>query len=56
VSRADPRIVGRMADSRHMAWYVFDALLVLVPLAIVIYFLTFPDKFDALLAWMVRTL
>jgi len=45
-----------MAESRNMVWYALDALLVLVPLAIVIYFIAFPDKFDAFLAWMVRTL
>ena len=45
-----------MSESRHTLWYVLDALLVLVPLAIVIYFISFPDKFDAFMAWMVRTL
>jgi hypothetical protein len=45
-----------MSESRHALWYVLDALLVLVPLAIIIYFISFPDKFDAFLAWMVRTL
>jgi hypothetical protein len=45
-----------MSESRHMLWYAFDAVIVLVPLAIIIYFIAFPDKFDAFLAWMVRTL
>lgn len=45
-----------MSESRHALWYALDALLILVPLAIVIYFIAFPDKFDAFLAWMVRTL
>jgi hypothetical protein len=56
VSRADPGIVGCMAESRKMIWYALDVLIVLVPLAIVIYFISFPDKFDAFLAWLVRTL
>ena len=56
MSRADPRIVGIDERISPHVWYVLDALLVLVPLAIVIYFISFPDKFDAFLAWMVRTL
>ncbi len=31
-----------------------DVLLVLVPLAVVIYFLAYPDRFDAFLNWVVR--
>jgi hypothetical protein len=33
--------------------YALDALLVLVPLVVVIYFLAYPDKFNAFLNWMV---
>jgi hypothetical protein len=42
-----------MPEARKVAKYTFDVLLVFVPLAIVIYFCTYPDKFDAFLNWMV---
>ena len=34
----------------------FDVLLIVVPLAIVIYFLFSPNSFNAFLDWMMRTL
>jgi hypothetical protein len=33
-----------------------DVLLIVIPLAIVIYFLSNPDAFNAFLDWMMRTL
>jgi hypothetical protein len=33
-----------------------DALLIVIPLVIVIYFLSNPDAFNAFLDWMMRTL
>ena len=33
----------------------FDVLLIAIPLAIVIYFSTSPDAFNAFLDWMMRT-
>jgi hypothetical protein len=41
-----------MAEPRKIAKYTFDALLVLVPLVIVIYFLAYPDAFNAFLNWV----
>jgi hypothetical protein len=45
-----------MPEVRKFARYTLDALLVLVPLAVIIYFLAYPDSFDASLNWMVRLL
>ncbi len=42
-----------MAEVRKITKYTFDVLLVLVPLAVVIYFLAYPDKFNASLNWIV---
>jgi hypothetical protein len=42
-----------MAEVRKIAKYALDVLLVAVPLVVVIYFLTYPDKFNAFLNWMV---
>jgi hypothetical protein len=39
--------------ARKIAKYTLDVLLILVPLAAVLYFGTYPDKFDAFLNWMV---
>ena len=33
-----------------------DIVLIFVPLAVVSYFLAFPDKFDAFLDWLMRVL
>jgi hypothetical protein len=38
-----------MTEGRKIARYTLEALLVLVPLAVVIYFLAYPDSFDAVL-------
>ena len=37
-----------MAEARKIAKYTFDALLVFVPLAVVLYFLAYPDKIQCL--------
>lgn len=42
----------RMAEARKIAKYTFDALLVFVPLAVVLYFLAYPDRFNAFLNWI----
>ena len=42
-----------MAEIRKIARYSLETLLVLVPLAVVIYFLAYPDNFNAFLNWMV---
>jgi hypothetical protein len=39
--------------ARTVARYSLEASLVLVPLAVVIYFLAYPDHFDAFLNWLV---
>jgi hypothetical protein len=43
-----------MPPARTIVKYTFDALLIFVPLAIVIYFLFDPDAFNAALRWLVR--
>jgi hypothetical protein len=43
-----------MTEGRKIIRYTLEVLLLLVPLAIVIYFLTYPDKFDAFLDWLVK--
>jgi hypothetical protein len=45
-----------MLAARKTIAYIRDALLVFVPLGGLIYFLAFPDAFDAFLNWMVRLL
>jgi hypothetical protein len=42
-----------MPRARTVARYSLEASLVLVPLAVVIYFLAYPDQFDAFLNWLV---
>jgi hypothetical protein len=42
-----------MTEVRKIAKYTLDVLLVAVPLMVVIYFLAYPDKFNAFLNWMV---
>ena len=37
---------------RAIAKYTFDALLVFDPLAVVLYFLAYPDRFNAFLNWI----
>jgi hypothetical protein len=41
-----------MSEARTIVRYSAEALLVLIPLVIVIYFLAFPDAFDAFLNWI----
>jgi hypothetical protein len=41
-----------MPESRKIVRYSAEAFLLLVPLAAVIYFLAFPDAFDAFLNWL----
>jgi hypothetical protein len=43
-----------MPDARKVARYSVDILLILVPLAVVLYFVAFPDRFDAVLDWFFR--
>lgn len=45
-----------MPKLRTIAKYGFDLLLVLAPLAVVIYFLFDPGAFDAFLNWLARVL
>ena len=40
-------------EARRIVRYSLEASLVLVPLAVVIYFLAYPDQFDAFLNWLV---
>jgi hypothetical protein len=42
-----------MAKVRKIAKYTLDVLLIGVPLSVVLFFLSRPDKFDAFLNWMV---
>jgi hypothetical protein len=42
-----------MAEPRKIAKYTLDVLLIAVPLVVVLYFLAYPDKFDAFLNWIV---
>jgi len=42
-----------MADTRKVVKYSLEALAILVPLAIVIYFVAEPAAFDAALNWLV---
>jgi len=41
-----------MADSRKIIRYTLEPLLILIPLAIVIYFVAEPAAFDATLNWL----
>ena len=41
-----------MPEFRKVARYSLDILLVLAPLAVVLYFMAFPDRFDAVLDWL----
>jgi hypothetical protein len=53
---------GRLADiraamlPRQIIKYVIDSLLVIVPLAAILYFLFDPDAFNAFLDWLMRAL
>jgi len=41
-----------MAGTRKIVRYTIEALAILIPLAIVIYFVTNPAAFDAALDWL----
>jgi hypothetical protein len=43
-----------MPDARKVARYTLEVLLILIPLAVVLYFMAFPDQFDAFLDWLFR--
>jgi len=47
-------IRARMLRARRIVRYALEALVVLVPLAVLIYFLVYPDKFDASFNWLIR--
>ena len=42
-----------MPNARKVFRYSLEVSLVLIPLAVVIYFLAYPDQFDGLLNWLV---
>ena len=42
-----------MANTRKIIRYTLEALAILIPLAILIYFVTNPAAFDAALDWLV---
>jgi hypothetical protein len=42
-----------MAETRKIIRYTLEALAILIPLAIVIYFVTEPAAFDATLNWLI---
>jgi hypothetical protein len=43
-----------MPEARKIARYTLEAALIVVPLAVVLYFLAYPDRFDATLNWLVH--
>jgi hypothetical protein len=52
-ARQDGSYSNTVAEVRKIAKYTLDVLLVAVPLVVVIYFVAYPDKFNAFLNWMV---
>jgi len=54
--RADPAILAPMPKLRPAIRYGIDALLILVPLLGMTYFLFDPEAFNAFLAWLARIL
>ena len=50
-SSLDP-ILRQIAEARKIAESIFDALLVFDPLAVVLYFLAYPDRFNTFLNWI----
>jgi hypothetical protein len=54
--RADPAILAPMLKVRPAIRYGIDALLILVPLLGMTYFLFDPEAFNAFLAWLARIL
>ena len=55
-SEADPVIFGPMPKLRPAIRYGIDALLILVPLLGMSYFLFDPEAFNAFTAWLMRVL
>jgi hypothetical protein len=45
-----------MPKASKVVAYTRDALLVLVPLGVLLYFIFDPDAFDAFLAWIAKVL
>jgi hypothetical protein len=54
--RADPAILAPMPKLRPAIRYGIDALLILIPLLGMTYFLFDPEAFNAFLAWLARIL
>jgi hypothetical protein len=48
--------IGEMQKKRPAIKYVIDALLILLPLVVMTYFLFDPAAFNAFTAWLVRVL
>ena len=44
---------AQMPEIRKVAKYTLDAALIFVPLAVVLYFLAYQDKFNTFLNWMI---
>ena len=55
-SEADPAIFGTMPKMRPAIRYGIDALLILIPLLVMTYFLLYPEAFNACLAWLATVL
>jgi hypothetical protein len=55
-NRADPGIFGAMPKLRPFIRYGLDAVLILVPLLGMTYFLFDPAAFNAFLAWLAHVL
>jgi hypothetical protein len=55
-ARADPAILGAMPKVRPAIRYGIDALLILIPLLGMTYFLFDPEAFNAFLAWLAKVL
>jgi len=53
---ADPAILGPMPKMGPGIRYGIEALLILIPLLLMTYFLFYPDAFNACLAWLARVL
>ena len=54
--RADPAMLAPMPKLRPAIRYGIDALLILIPLLGMTYFLFDPEAFNAFLAWLARIL
>jgi hypothetical protein len=47
-------INGAMPHPRKVVRYTLEALLILIPLAALLYFMALPDQFDVFLDWLFR--